>query len=97
MSEFNGTPGEWDSSYWVVYSTTPDGKIDKVIAYLGTNKERRTEENKANAKLMGASKDLLTACQAALARIESDIEGRRKTDEGNACRDAIAKALGTSK
>jgi hypothetical protein len=62
-------------------------------------KHKNDQGRDANAEFLlravNSHADLLAACQAALARIESDIESPGfKTSEGNMLRAAIAKATG---
>jgi hypothetical protein len=75
----------------------PGGKWQRFAHVFVAVQGVRDDEGVANANLLAASWDMFQALQLALARIESDIEStRRKTDEGNAIRAALAKALGAS-
>lgn len=84
------SPGPWTrggetSDGWYIYSgETP---IARTIASV--------DEERENGRLIAAARELLHACQVALARIESDIESPGRTvSEGNICRAAISKATG---
>lgn len=58
------TPGPWEASGWRVCHSL-GGKIG-VVCDTANNAKSRTEENKANARLIAAAPDLLAACQAVL-------------------------------
>jgi hypothetical protein len=60
MSGFKGTPGPWESKDWRVVNDYRNRPIH-VICDTASNKVSRTEENKANAKLIAAAPELLEA------------------------------------
>jgi hypothetical protein len=81
------TPGPWKTEGPQVVSPADDGGFLSVALV-----SVRAEEWRDNALLIAAAPDLLAACTAALARIESDIS--EDCDEAIILRAAIMKAKG---
>jgi len=89
------TPGPWE----VKHETNVVSSEGRTIANAATlfsngpDWERVSDENKANAKLMAASPDLLSACEFALGLIWNDyLTDEQNKSNQNVLRAAIAKA-----
>jgi hypothetical protein len=92
------TPGPWEASRWrVCYGVLPGQRIG-VICDVATNKESRTPESEANARLIAAAPDLLAACKAAieefrhLGQAMGEMTPPKTVDVWNRVEAAIAKA-----
>jgi hypothetical protein len=89
MNEFKGTPGPWkrDKYGHVVDERGRDINF-RSMSSLCSGSEERMAEAEANTTLASAAPDLLAALQGVL-RVAD-----RATDEFDAARAAISKALG---
>lgn len=88
MEDFNGTPGKWTASCYMV--TADNGRQVTHVGLLGRRRASRDGqdggvEDECNAQLIAAAPDLLAALLGVLKVAD------RKTAEFDA---AIAKALG---
>ena len=80
------TPGPWTAACNDIIATANDGR-----AFVGRIAGRRiASENDANARLIAAAPDLLTACKAALPSLEHHVPWH------SILLAAIAKAEGTA-
>ena len=91
------TPGPWfhsNTSMWGCVTTKPDGhghvvaEVDSPHTGKGRLDHNRTEETKANARLIAAAPDLLAALKAVAATMATDHVAYFETQR------AIAKAEG---
>lgn len=89
MSKTEPTAGEWKAcgDYVIAFDGARETNVAKSLAITGT----RSRERLGNLLVLAASKDLLTACEAALEYAE---HGRCDFDYVTRLRDAIAKAKG---
>lgn len=96
MSESKHTPGPWEAKGWRVFHSLGQWNIG-VVCFTATNNKSRTPRAAADAQLISAAPDLLTA----LAGLEYPGEPGRYCDHAaepcprcEAARAAIAKARG---
>jgi len=101
MKEFRGTPGEWRLDEWIVRDhegLEMNGGLQILDAegnlICSSTMSGASEIEKADVRLMAASKDLLEALQG-LMEFAGIIEERLGTAETGKARAAIAKALGS--
>lgn len=108
MSEFKGTPGPWVFDHYESLRQASGGSVTlRGTTTLSSGPSESLEEARANTRLCAAAPDLLQTLKALVARIdyyaslpdrsEVNIEDWAYTagsDDMNAARTAIAKALG---
>lgn len=101
MSEFKGTPGEWNLELYSggAFEISVGKPIDGMMLLLASRggHARRIEEMHANARLLAASKDLLEALQSVVMYFwtaDREPGGLSEGDVESLARAAIAKALG---
>jgi hypothetical protein len=91
MSDTKHTPGPWR-----VYprgSCVPHYDVcERIVSDHPSGRSLNDGPSDADAALIAAAPDLLDACRAALARIESDIDGKIPSKETVKLRAAIARA-----
>lgn len=78
------TPGPWKATFRTVTAAETDERLGFTLKFFNGN----ADDARANCRLIAAAPDLLAALEGVL-RVAD-----RKTDEFDAARAAIAKALG---
>jgi len=77
VSETKHTPGKWFQTPdgFRVFSENPIDALDiTIIAYTAHNVKERTEEARANARLIAAAPDLLVALEAVTSQLRRHFD-----------------------